>query len=113
MIQDKDKKRNSLSSFNSKEQIRSRANTNAIEINRNLQQHQKRCMHRSSTSLDVNAARKLAATWEVNPLNLPSFMKMDSIECMPLTVITPSTTNENKPIHDAPINEEACPGIDS
>ena len=40
-------------------------------------------MKRNSVILDCNATKKLAEIWEVNPSNLSSFMKLETIENIP------------------------------
>ena len=40
-------------------------------------------MRRPSVILDCNAAKKLTEIWQVNPSNLSSFMKLETIEHIP------------------------------
>ena len=55
--------------------------TNQLSNNEHKSNHI--AMKRNSVILDCSAAKKLTEIWQVNPSNLSSFMKLETIENIP------------------------------
>lgn len=70
--------------------------TNQLSNERGLDNMKMRYLARASISIDCNAIKKLTDKWDVNPSNLSSFMKLDSIENIPKVKKKSQSVRERK-----------------